>query len=76
MYNSKKTSKLAPPKPAPKIDYYPTPKPVRIKADRSYQGLEAEAVGEHDGLIAVPLPAIGPRPAYMGFFKSEYLEQI
>jgi hypothetical protein len=70
----KATPELAPAKLPPKINYYPVPKPVRIKADRSYQGLEAEAVGEHDGLIAVPLPAIGQRPAYMGFFKSEYLE--
>lgn len=68
---------MKPPKLPPKVHYYPIARPVKIKTEGGfYDGLVAEAVGECDGLIAVPLPERSDRVGYTGFFKSEYLGEV
>lgn len=67
---------------AVKVRFQP-PRPVKIIAPNApgdvahsfYDGLVSEALGiDTDDLIAVPLPAIGDRPSYMGRFEPRYIE--
>jgi hypothetical protein len=52
-----------------------TPKDPDAWGKGFYHGMELQAIGiDTDDLIAVPLPAMPDRPAYLGRFKAEFIE--
>ena len=65
------TASSSPVKPFPVRVFTPPPRAGM------YHGMMLDCIGIDDaGLFWVSLPAIGDRPAYLGFFRPEYIIKL